>query len=109
MPTKTASIIASVITSILVLLLAIVFGFGGIVLLNGFMSADAAVTTGFVCLGIGVILCAILAWALAKTFINRFKWKSILAVTASVLLSTLVGGGLGFASMMLMIVVAEAS
>lgn len=109
MPTKTASILASVITTILALLLAIFFGFGGIVLLNGFMDASAAVTTGFVCLGIGVILCAVLAWALAKTFTSRFKWNNLPAVIASVFVSTLAGGGLGFASMMLMIIVAEAS
>lgn len=107
MPTKTASIIASVVTAILVILLAIFFGFGGIVLLNGFMDASAAVTTGFICLGIGVILCAVLAWALAKTFIARFKWNTIPAVIVSVLLSSLLGGGLGFVSMMLMLFVAE--
>jgi hypothetical protein len=109
MPAKIASIISAVVTAILVILLAIFFGFGGIVLLNGFMDGSAAVATGFICLGVGVILCAILAWALAKTFIAKFNWKQILAVVVSVFLSTILGGGIGFISMMLMIVVAEST
>jgi hypothetical protein len=107
MPTKTASIIASVTTAILTALLVVIFGFGGIVLLNGFMDASAAVATGFVCLGISVILCALLAGALVRAFITRFKWNNILAVIAGTLFSTLLGGGLGFASMILMVIVAD--
>jgi hypothetical protein len=107
MPTKTASIIASVTTAILVTLLTIVFGFGGIVLLNGLMNASVAVYTGVACLGITVILCAMLAWALAKTFISRFNWNNILAVIISILISTLLGGGMGFGSMMLMVIAAD--
>jgi hypothetical protein len=107
MSAKTASILSSVVTAILVLLLAIVFGFGGIVLLNGFMDASAALYTGFACLGISVILCAILAWVLAKTFISRFNWNNLLAAIVSVIVSTLLGGGLGFASMFVMGMVAE--
>jgi len=107
MPTNTASIIASVITFILVVLLAFFFGFGGIVLLNGLMDASTAVTTGFICLGIGVILCTVLAWMLAKSFIVRLKWNNLPAIAVSVLLSTLIGAGLGFASMMIMIIAAD--
>ena len=109
MSTKVASIIAFVVTAVLVLLLAIVFGFGGIIALNGFMNADAAVSTGFICLGVGVILSAILAGVLTRTFISKFQWNNILALLVSIGVSALLGGGLGFASMMLMIIVAEAS
>lgn len=107
MSTTVASIISSVITAILVFLLTIVFGFGGIVLLNGFMNASTAVYTGFTCLGIGAILSTILAWVLSKTFISKFNWNNILAVFVSIFISTLLGGGMGFASMIIMVIVAD--
>lgn len=107
MSIKMASIISSVVTALLVLVVVIVFGFGGIVLLNGFMNANVAVNTGFTCLGITLILCPILAWVLAKTFITKFNWNNGLAVIVSVFVSTLLGVGMGFASMMVMIFVAE--
>jgi len=107
MSIKTASIISSVVTALLVLLIVIVFGFGGIVLLNGFMDASAAVYTGFTCLGITLILCPILAGVLARTFIAKFNWNNILSVCISVLASTLLGAGMGFASMFIMIIVAD--
>jgi len=107
MSEKTASIISAIITALLVLMIVIVFGFGGIVLLNGFMDASAAVYTGFTCLGITLIICPILAWILARTFISRFKWNNILALIISAAISTLLGGGMGFASMVVMGIVAE--
>jgi len=108
MSIKTASIISSIVTALLVLVIVIVFGFGGIVLLNGFMDASAAIYTGFTCLGITLILCPILAWILARTFISRFNWNNILAVIVAVFVSTLLGAGLGVASTFIMAIVAEA-
>ena len=107
MSTKIPSIISSIVTALLVLGLVIVFGFGGIVLLNGFMDASVAVNTGFACLGITLILCPILAWVLAKTFISRFNWNQIVAVIVSVIISTLLGAGMGVASTFIMAIVAE--
>src|SRR5215204_6707768 len=108
MSIKTASVISSVVTALLVLVTVIVFGFGGIVLLNGFIDASTAVYTGFTCLGITLILCPILAWILARTFISRFNWNNILAVIISVFVSTLLGAGMGLASTFIMAIVAEA-
>jgi len=108
MSIKTASIISSIVTALLVLVIVIVFGFGGIVLLNGFMDASAAIYTGFTCLGITLILCPILAWILVRTFISRFNWNNILAVIVAVFVSTLLGAGLGVASTFIMAIVAEA-
>ena len=85
MSEKASSFISSLVTFILVLLVTVVFGFGGIVLLNGFMDASTAVYTGFACLGLTLILCPILAWFLAKAFIARFNWNNVLAVIVSVL------------------------
>ncbi len=107
MSSKTATIISSIITALLVLVVVIVFGFGGIVLLNGFMDASAAVNTGFTCLGITLVLCPILAGVLAKTFIARFNWKPLWAVVLSIFVSTLLGVVMGFASTIIMAIVAE--
>lgn len=109
MSIKTASIISSVVTALLVLLSVIVFGFGGIVLLNGFMNANAAVYMGFTCLGITLILCPILAGMLTKVIISKFHWNNIWAVVVSAFVSTLLGTGMGLTSMMIMIFVAEAT
>ena len=107
MSTKTASMIASVVTALLVLVVVVVFGFGGIVMLNGFMNADVAVYTGFTCLGITLILCPILAWMLTKTLASRFNWNTFPAVAIAVLASTFLSGGMGFVSLIVMGIVAE--
>ena len=91
----------------MLLVVVIFFGFGGIVLLNGFMGASAAVYTGFTCLGITLILCPILAGMLTKTLISKFNWNTFLAGGISALAATLLGGGLGLAAMFVMIIVAE--
>ncbi|MBK8823605.1 MAG: hypothetical protein IPN58_13615 [Anaerolineales bacterium] len=96
MSIKTASIISSVVTALLVLVTVIVFGFGGIVLLNGFMNADVAVNTGFACLGITLILCPILAWVLAKAMISKFHWNNIFGSVCFGLCLNLLGTGLSF-------------
>lgn len=107
MSTKTASILASVVTALLLLVVMIFFGFGGLVLLNGFMDATAAVYTGFTCLGITLILCPILAGMLTKTLISKFNWNTFWAGGISALVATLLGGGLGLAAMFVMVIVAE--
>lgn len=107
MSEKVASIIASVVTFLLALVVVVVFGFGGIVLLNGYTDAGAAVSTGFVCLGITLILSPIFAWVLTKALIVRTKWDNALAVVVSIVASTLASGVMGFATMMVMIVIAD--
>ena len=107
MSIKVASSIASVVTLLLALVVVAVFGFGGIVLLNGYADAGAAVNAGFVCMGITLILSPILAWALTKALIVRTKWNNALAVVISVLASTLLSGLMGFASVMVMVIIAD--
>ena len=107
MSTKTVSIIASVVTALLVLLIVAVFAFGGIVLLNGFMDASAAIYAGFTCLGLTLILCPILAGMLTRTLISKFSWNNVLAGSIAVLTSTLLGAALGFGSVVVMGIVAD--
>jgi len=108
MSTKTASIVSSIITGILVLLAALVSAFGGIIALNGFMfSPTAAIVSGFTCMGVTLILSPILAWILTKTFISRYNWKGGLAILVSVLATSLFGSVMSFASIFVMIIIAE--
>lgn len=108
MSPKIASILSAVITAILVFLSTILFGFGGIVALNGFMNADTAVTIGFACFGIGILLSAIAAGIFTSLLITKFNLHQILAMIVSIFTSSMFGGGMGFASMMIMIIAAEA-
>lgn len=109
MTTKTASIVSAVITGLLVLpLMALFFG-GGLLVLNGFMNADAAVYTGMACLSITFLVCPIIAWNLTKTFISRFNWSNAVSIIASVIASSLTSILMGVGTMFIMTIIAEAA
>jgi hypothetical protein len=57
---------------------------------------------------VGIILCAILAWWLTKLFIQKFNLHKVLSVIISVIITTALGGGLAFTSLLVSIGVAEA-
>ena len=108
MSTKSASIISSVITGILMLLVVLVSAFGGILALNGYInSPTAGIASGFTCMGISLILSIILAWTLTRTFITRFNWNNALAIAVSVFATSLLGTVLSFASIFVMIAVTD--
>ena len=109
MPAKTPSIISSVVTVILLIAVSLFLSFMTLVLLNGFgeKQANPALITSFACQGVTLIVAAILASYLTKTFITRFSWNHILAVSTSVLVSVIFGSGSGFISMIISAAVAE--
>lgn len=110
MPTKTPSIISTIITVLLLLLTAAIGMFGLLVALNGFTGSEGtpALTTSLICNGVGIILAAVLAWKLPKWLIGKFNWNSILAVFVSILVGFFVGGGFSFVSLVVGVIVAEA-
>lgn len=110
MPTKTLSIISSIVTVILLIIFAIFAFFIQLVALNGYSEREGgtALTVSGICLGIGVILSAILASWLTRLFITKYNWNQILAVAASVFASLIFGGGLGVVSLFISIAVAGA-
>ena len=110
MPTKTPSIISTILTIILLILFVIASGFFLLVALNGFdsRSGEPALLTALICNILGIIFAAVLAWQLPKWLIGKFNWNNILAVFVSVLASSIFGGGLGFVSLIITIAVASA-
>jgi hypothetical protein len=110
MPTKTLSIISSIVTAILLIIFAVFAFFIQLVALNGYSESDggAALIVSIVCQGIGLILSAILAGWLTRVFITKFNWNNILAVVLSVIAGILFGGGLVIISLFLSIFIAGA-
>jgi hypothetical protein len=110
MSTKTPLVVSSVLTVIFLILFGLVLTFGQLVMLNGFSEREgiASFITAFVCQGVGIILCAILAWWLTKLLVQKFNWNKVLSVIISVFVTTVLGGGLAFASLLVSIGVAEA-
>ena len=110
MPTKTPLVVSSVLTVIFLILFGLVLTFGQLVMLNGFSEREgtASFITAFICQGVGIILCAILAWWLTKLLVQKFNWNKVMAVVSSVFVTTILGSGLAFVSLLISIGVAEA-
>jgi len=109
MPTKTPSIVSTILTVISLLLFGAASMFFLLVALNGFSGSEGgpALTTGAVCNGIGIILAAVLAWKMPSWLMNKFNWSSIVAVFVSVLVSFFVGSGLSLVSLFIGVIVAD--
>jgi hypothetical protein len=110
MPSKIPSIISSVLTVIFLILFGLVLTFGQVVMLNGFSEREgnASFLTAFICQGVGLILCATLAGWLTKLLVQKFNWNKVLSVIISVVVTTALGGGLAFVSLLVSLGVAEA-
>lgn len=109
MPTKTPSIVSTIITVLLLLLTAAIGMFGLLVALNGFndSSGGPALLTSLVCNILGIILAAVLAWKLPKWLVGKFNWNSILAVFVSILVGFFVGGGFSLVALFVGVIVAD--
>lgn len=109
MPTKTPSIVSTILTVILLLLFGVASMFFLLVALNGFSTSEGrpGVITSLVCNVIGIIVSALLAWRLPRWLIGRFNWNSIVAVIVSVLAGFIVGGGLSAIALFIGVLVAD--
>lgn len=109
MPTKTLSIISSVITVILLLIIGAVVFFIDLIALNGVSGREGgiALTALGVCESITVILCAILAGRLTTLFVTKYNWNNILAVIVSIVAVLILGVVLYVVALMLSVGVAE--
>ena len=94
MPNKAPAIISTVLTILLLILLAGVSVFMQMIALNGASERQGtiAMSISLVCQGIGLILTGLFAGWLSNFMINRFNWNKILAVSVVVILSVLIGG-----------------
>jgi len=109
-PEKTPFIISSVLTVILLLIFGFLLTIGQVVMLNGFSDREgnASFLTAFICQGVGILVCGVLAWWLTKLLVHKFNWNKALSVGLSVVVTTFLGSGLAFTSLMIAIGVAEA-
>lgn len=108
MPAKTPSLIAGLSTFLLTIVLAIVFFFGQIVLLNGASESDAfnALAVSVICQSVVLLLAVILARWLTNLLITKFQWSKALAVVTAVIAGTGLGALASFLSSILSILVA---
>jgi len=109
MPTKTPSIISTILTVVSLLLLGTLSMFFLILALNGYSESagNSALITSLICNVIGIIVSAILAWRLPRWLTGRFNWNSIVAVVVSVLAGFMVGGGLSAIALFIGVLVAD--
>lgn len=109
MPTKTPSIISVVLTILVLILLGALSIFMNMVALNGMSSREggpALLTLGS-CSIIGIILSAIVASRLTKTFISKYSWNSILAVAIAFITGTILGFVFDVVGFIAAVIVAE--
>lgn len=109
MPTKMPSIISVILTTLVLILLGVLSIFMNMVALNGMSSREggpALLTLGS-CSIIGIILSAIVASRLTKTFISKYSWNSILAVVIAFIVSILLGFVVQVIGFILAIIVAD--
>lgn len=109
MPTKTPSIISTIITVILLLLIGIASMFFLLAALNGFSESQGtpALITSLICNGLGIILMAVAAWRLPRWLIGKFNWNSAAAVVVSVLVGLFFGSGISAVAMFIGVIVAD--
>lgn len=110
MSTKTPLVVSSVLTVILLIVFGFMLTIGQVIMLNGFSEREgnASFATAFACQGVVIILCTVLAWWLTRLLVQKFNWNKVLSVIISVVVTTVLGGGLAFASLIVSIGVAEA-
>lgn len=110
MLSKTPSVIAVIITVLLLLLSAALGLFTLVIALNGYNdhAGGPALAVTFACNGIVIILSAMLAWRLPKWLVSRFNQNGVLAVIMSIVASTTAGGILSFFSIFIGIFIAGA-
>lgn len=107
MSTRTPSIVAGLSTFFLTIILAIVFVFGQIVLLNGASESDAfnALAVSVICQSVVLLFVVILARWLTTLLISKFNWSKALAVVTAVIAGTGLGALVSFLSIILSILV----
>jgi hypothetical protein len=110
MPTKTPSIISSVLTILLLLLIGAFVFFIDLIALNGVSGSDGgiALTTLGICEGIILILFAVLAGRFTTFLITKYSWNKFWAVAIPVITLTVLALALDFAAVLLSVGVAEA-
>jgi len=109
MPDKAPAIIASILTTLLLIVSTVLLLFSELVALNGFSErvSTIALVTSLGCQSVSGILAVVLAWRLTTLFIIKFNWNKTLAVIISVFAGVSMGGVLSIVSLFISIFIAE--
>lgn len=109
MSTKTFSLIASVVTVVLLLVLGAVLAIVQLLALNGFSDREGgpALAVSLACQGVGLILSALLTRRLTHRLIDRSNWNKFLAAALAVLAGLLLGSVFWGLSLLAAAIVAE--
>ena len=102
---KTAVIISTISTIILLVIFAILSVFTQMLVLNGVNESQGLTAMGIslVCQGAGAILAAAFAAWLTNLVITKFNWNNILAIVIAVIAGTLLGAVISFLSVIISI------
>ena len=94
MSTRTASILAAILSILMLVIFAVLTVIFEMLILNGASESQGmkAIGISVLCLGAGAILIGLLAWKLTGFLIQKFDLNPALAVTLSIVLVLLIGG-----------------
>jgi len=100
MSSRTASILAAILSILLMMIFAVLAVIFELIALNGANESQgmSAIGISLTCLGAGAILLGVLAWKVTGLLITRFNLNPILAVTQIVALAMLVAGTISILS-----------
>jgi hypothetical protein len=105
MSIRTASILSTVLSVLLLLIFAVLAVIFELIALNGVSESQGmrAIGISLACLGVGAILLGLLAWNATAFLIQKFSLNPVLAVTLTTALALLVGGTISIISIFISI------
>ena len=94
MPSKTPAILATVLTIIILIVIAALSVLTQMLVLNGASENQGMTAMGISlgCQGVGIILAGVLTWWLANSAVNKWNWNKVIAVLIAVIAGTTLGG-----------------
>ena len=100
MSTRTASLLSTILSIVLLLIFAVLAVIFELIALNGASESQGmrAIGISLACLGVGAILLGALAWKTTAFLIQKFSLNPVLAVTLTTGLALLVGGTISILS-----------
>ena len=100
MPSKTPAILATILTVILLIVIAALSVLTQMLVLNGASESQGMTAMGISlgCQGVGMILAGILAYWLTNSAVNKWNWNKIIAVLIAIVAGVTLGGLVSFLS-----------
>lgn len=108
MSNKTPAIISTVLTIILLIIIAVASVLFEMLALNGASERQGTLAMGIslACQGVSLVLIAVFTRWLTNLLIARFNWNKIVAVIVTVISGVLLGGIVSFLSLIISIPIA---